>query len=668
MESGFDPNWTFEFPDLSFARSDKTPAGFFSSLGRGLVEPASAAIKSSKITSSTDAALANLLQEEFIRSTRTPEPTALGKAGRFIGGLGGSIGEFIGAAGVGGVVGGPVGAVVGGAGAMGATGAWESFLNAGIRAMQQGMSAEQAVPLAKKAAAIGGGVSAVTAAALPGAGYKVVGRPLSRLAVESAIGAGLGAGGTAAQNVAMQQLGLNVPTMEGVPESALTMGLIPPAMHFVRGALGFRESPQNVPLGLKPLGWMPEQANVPVATSTPVPVPGPATVQPTSLSRFQRFSRALPEYTGPTRQLNMPPVPGTFEMGRTPIQYTWPERPAPIGEVVPIPLMEQRFGGLSRFRQAPPTPGLSRYASPIRSDQAKLPQAGPVPEEIQGVGRPNVPEAEPGQGIPAPPREAEVPKVEPVLTPPTEAPAPAPAPAPTPKPAPGPGDAILPLKPGTSASGWVDQQNRPVKWIPAPEKWAGAMKVVLDEQAAPAPAAEPAPAPAQKKIPEVKPAEGGDLRGKVQEKEGAQVAAPTAPVPTAPEPAPGKISKVEEPLKTWDTSDAAAPQVDTALNSWFAVREGRQGLLLDLLNHIQRNASDRLSPLTMALLNRITELSPNTTVEMIGYDAALKRWPALDREINPLTGAIHLAVPPCPRRGRRESHWSDVPSPIDGPE
>jgi len=168
------------------------------------------------------------------------------------------------------------------------------------------------------------------------------------------------------------------------------------------------------------------------------------------------------------------------------------------------------------------------------------------------------------------------------------------------------------------------------------------MKVVLDEQAAPAPAAEPAPAPAQKKIPEVKPAEGGDLRGKVQEKEGAQVAAPTAPVPTAPEPAPGKISKVEEPLKTWDTSDAAAPQADTALNSWFAAREGRHGLLLDLLNYIQRNASDRLSPLTMALLNRITELSPNTTVEMIGLDAALKRWPALEGKLNEFTGGIHM--------------------------
>jgi hypothetical protein len=255
---------TFDLSDLSL-RQTPEETGFLAEFGRGVVEPLRAMIKAPTLATSSDDELGTVLAKEYgIRKNREA-PGIGGKAGGILGGLVGSFGQFAGAETAGTFIAsetGPAAPLVGlgaAAASFGATGAYESFLDAGIKALDQGRPLDEAVRIGKQVSKFGGAVGAATAVAIPGVTGAAIKQSLaikgaqaaadralaglapktaqavaqvaetagSRTLKMAAGGAAVGAGGRLSENVAEQEAGLDTSTTEGMVENAIIMAALP---------------------------------------------------------------------------------------------------------------------------------------------------------------------------------------------------------------------------------------------------------------------------------------------------------------------------------------------------------------------------------------------------------------------------------------------------------
>jgi len=94
--------------------------------------------------------------------------------------------------------------------------AGDSFLKAGLRAMAEGKTPDEAVKIARKVAIAGAGIGAVEGVAVP-----VGGGSAAQVLKSAGAGGAIFGGGTAAGNIAEQQAGLKTPIFEGVMQGAL---------------------------------------------------------------------------------------------------------------------------------------------------------------------------------------------------------------------------------------------------------------------------------------------------------------------------------------------------------------------------------------------------------------------------------------------------------------
>jgi hypothetical protein len=115
----------------------------------------------------------------------------------------------------------------------GSAGAYDEFIRAGTRALEEGKTPEEAVKIGKTSAIVGGtlmgGLGAVAPAQAPG--------------MKAALKAGgvmglVGAAIPFAENITERAQGLKTPLTEGVLEGGLTMGALPPGMYGLGKVVG----------------------------------------------------------------------------------------------------------------------------------------------------------------------------------------------------------------------------------------------------------------------------------------------------------------------------------------------------------------------------------------------------------------------------------------------
>lgn len=195
------------------------PPGFFKSAGsafKGSLESmrGAAGMLGTVGQAGGDKYLQDHLVQEFEKDQTREPPSRMGQAGELVGGLGGSLLAYgASAAATGGSVAGPMAM-------FGAGGAYDAFRKAGVRALAEGKSPEEALTIAKGASGVGA-IKGAVLGALPGGGV-----------IKSALtgGAAMGAG-QAVENLAERGLGLETPIMEGVPTAAATGAVVPFVAH-----------------------------------------------------------------------------------------------------------------------------------------------------------------------------------------------------------------------------------------------------------------------------------------------------------------------------------------------------------------------------------------------------------------------------------------------------
>lgn len=172
-----------------------------------------------------------LRKEARAQTKELPAEGIAGGAARIAGSIVGGVGEFAASTAMAGETG-PAAPFIGPAVAFGATSAWESAVNAGIKALQEGKTKQEVIKIARDIAKVGAGTGAVTAAAFGATGLipKTV-SALARTAATSAIGTTAGVGGQLAENIAEKEAGLDVSPTEGLLEQAVVMGLLPVVAH-----------------------------------------------------------------------------------------------------------------------------------------------------------------------------------------------------------------------------------------------------------------------------------------------------------------------------------------------------------------------------------------------------------------------------------------------------
>lgn len=206
------------------AEAPKEPArGFFGGLAQGFGHSFEATAKGPGVLTLSDETLKNELQTKYAELTGREEPTGAGRAGEFVGGLGGVLAQAV-----------PIGIAAkkpGIAAMFGSAGAYDGFIRAGTRALAEGKSLDEAVSIGRKTAMVAGGAQAAVAAVLPGPSTSLGGALMSGLRPAAA-----GAAAVGAENVTQRALGLQTPLSEGVLPTAATMGLLPAGGHLASRA------------------------------------------------------------------------------------------------------------------------------------------------------------------------------------------------------------------------------------------------------------------------------------------------------------------------------------------------------------------------------------------------------------------------------------------------
>lgn len=250
---------------LSAAPVKEAP-GFFRMLGRQTVAPLAAAKKGLDLPLSTDDELKDYLEKKFLESKGEKEPTTMGKVGGFIGGLLGTIGEAVVGSGA---------AMPGIATTFASQAGHDAFVNAGVKALAEGKTIDEALNIAKGIGPIGATVGAATTLAFPAkvaTSFRQAGKQ----------GVPLGAAGAAGQlleNIAERQLGLKTPVLENVPTAGLTMAALPVGQYAVgRGLRAIRGRPVTEPTQPPPL---PEPGTYKTPTGEYTVIYKPKTERPT---------------------------------------------------------------------------------------------------------------------------------------------------------------------------------------------------------------------------------------------------------------------------------------------------------------------------------------------------------------------------------------------------
>lgn len=215
--------------------------GFFGSFGKEFVGSIKSTARGPGPMFLSENVLKDHLLGEYAKATTAPEQTGAGKIGGFLGGLAGTIGQAI-----------PIGMATGPAGIIamfGSQGEYNEFLRAGMRALSEGKSPEEAVKIGRKSGLVGGAVGSALGAIMPA-------KPAATLAEAVAHGVKLGGAaalGRAGENIGERALGLKTPVGEDVLTEGLTMAALPPASHVVGRALRIVKPPRQPEVPAAPL-------------------------------------------------------------------------------------------------------------------------------------------------------------------------------------------------------------------------------------------------------------------------------------------------------------------------------------------------------------------------------------------------------------------------------
>lgn len=215
--------------------------GFFGSFGKEFVGSIKSTARGPGPVFLSENVLKDHLLGEYAKATTAPEQTGAGKIGGFLGGLAGTIGQAI-----------PIGMATGPAGIIamfGSQGEYNEFLRAGMRALSEGKSPEEAVKIGRKSGLVGGAVGSALGAIMPA-------KPAATLAEAVAHGVKLGGAaalGRAGENIGERALGLKTPVGEDVLTEGLTMAALPPASHVVGRALRIVKPPRQPEVPAAPL-------------------------------------------------------------------------------------------------------------------------------------------------------------------------------------------------------------------------------------------------------------------------------------------------------------------------------------------------------------------------------------------------------------------------------
>lgn len=225
--------------DAEAANFPKKPAiGVGGAFFRGVQQPFKSFGMAPGIPLLSDKTLGEHLEEEYRNLNRREAPGIPVQVSETIGGLAGTVGQLMAHQYL---TRGRVPARATAAATFGTSGAYNAFLKAGMNALSEGKSTEEALDIAKKASLVGAGVGAVTGAVLP------PGAENFRQALrQGAMLGGLGAAGAATENVAERALGLQTPLMSGVVPAGGTMGVIPPVLYGLSLAMRSRARPLPV--------------------------------------------------------------------------------------------------------------------------------------------------------------------------------------------------------------------------------------------------------------------------------------------------------------------------------------------------------------------------------------------------------------------------------------
>lgn len=242
------------------------PAGFFRSLAKSFGHPFAATGRGPGVFTLSDEDLQSHLEQAFQKASETPSSTGMGVIGELIGGTLGSVANWAATARLGGM---PAAAA-----AFGSAGAYDAFLRAGMKALSEGKSIEEASAIGKTAASGGGIVGAATALALP----TVPAGTLTQAAKQGIIPSIASGAGTVAQNIFEKTLGLKTPVMEGAAENAAMMGVLPPAAHMIGAGLRRIVAPPVPPPipAAAPRPALPVRPAVQPEAEAPVAAPAPA--------------------------------------------------------------------------------------------------------------------------------------------------------------------------------------------------------------------------------------------------------------------------------------------------------------------------------------------------------------------------------------------------------
>lgn len=225
--------------DSEAASFPKKPApGIAASFIRGVKQPFKSFGMAPGIALLSDEKLGEHLEEEYRNLNRQEAPGIPAQVSETIGGLAGTVGQLMAHQFV---TRGRVPARATAAATFGTSGAYNAFLKAGMNALSEGKTTEEALSIAKKSSLVGAGVGAATGAVLPPGAQN-----FRQALKQGAMLGGLGAAGAATENLAERGFGLQTPVTSGVLPAGGTMGVIPPVMYGLSLAMRSRARPSLV--------------------------------------------------------------------------------------------------------------------------------------------------------------------------------------------------------------------------------------------------------------------------------------------------------------------------------------------------------------------------------------------------------------------------------------
>lgn len=222
---------------------EKEPLGTGASFMRGLTRPtAMTALGGPGVLLAPEETKKDILLKEYNRMVREGKQSGIAKAAEFAGGIPGTLVPLGIAA-----RGGRPGIMA----SMGSMGAGEAYIAAGVKAMAEGKDVDEANRIGNIAAGVGAVAQAGVGAAFPTGAPSTMGQALKTGGITGTTAAAA----RLAENIAQRQAGLQTPLTEGMAETGLMMGLLPPAARVLGAGLS-----KLIPRRMEPPPIPPEAA------------------------------------------------------------------------------------------------------------------------------------------------------------------------------------------------------------------------------------------------------------------------------------------------------------------------------------------------------------------------------------------------------------------------